>query len=116
MPTFLRSLDVGTAIGLVRATASIEAALFSENRIIFQAINLEPRLPPGMSVQKCTLLLLIVEGLVNLEALRLELTLENNAIASPCLGECLDAQEWSENGKLVVIGTEDGQALSLTAS
>ncbi len=65
-----------------------------------------------MSVQKCTLLLLVVEGLVDIKALSLSVTLENEAIASPCLGECLDAQEWSENGKLVVIGTEDGAALS----
>jgi hypothetical protein len=110
--TFLKNLDVSTEIGLVRATASIGAAFLSADKITFEAINLEPRLPLGMSVQKCTLILLVVEGLVDIEALSLNLTLENKAIASPCLGECLDAQEWSENGKLVVIGTEDGAALS----
>jgi hypothetical protein len=110
--TFSKNLEVRTAIGLVRATASFGAALLSSDSVTFRAINFEPPLPPGMSVQKCTLLLLVVEGLVDIEALSLNLTLESKAIASPCLGECLDAQEWSENGKLVVIGTEDGAALS----
>ena len=65
-----------------------------------------------MSVKKCTLLRLVVEGLVELEEVILNLTLNATVVGEPCTGQCLDAQEWSENGNLVVIGTEDGEALS----
>ena len=112
MPTFSKSLNVSTQIGQIQATALVRAADLSRNQISFRATELEPNLPPGMSITKCTLVLLVVEGLIELKEVSLGLTFDTKAIGAPCTGQYLDAQEWSENGKLVVIGTEDGEALS----
>ena len=112
MPTFSESLGISTGIGQIGATASISVADLSRIQFSFRAINFAPQLPPGMSVKKCTLLLLVVEGSVEIEAVNLDLAFHTKAVGAPCTGQHLDAQEWSENGKLVVIGTEDGEALS----
>ncbi|WP_215264281.1 hypothetical protein [Epibacterium ulvae] len=90
----------------------LNVADLSRNQISFRATGFLPQLPPGMSVKRCTLLLLVVEAFVELEEVSFDLTFSTKAVGAPCTGQCLDAQEWSDNGKLVVIGTEDGEALS----
>ncbi|MEL7150769.1 MAG: hypothetical protein AAGK71_08550 [Pseudomonadota bacterium] len=112
MSTFLDHLTVKTAIGVITAKSVVAADGLLREQVSLQSIPYNPELPPGMRVNKCTIVLLKIAGQVELERIDLILVFETTAIGGPCSGQCLDAQEWSKDGQLVVMGTEDGEALS----
>jgi len=74
-------------------------------------MELEPKLPPGQNVRNCTAVLLTFNGLVEIQNLQFSLTIASKVPGSSCTGQYLDAQEWSDGGELVIIGTEDSEAL-----
>jgi hypothetical protein len=74
----------------------------------------EPRLslPPRMSVQRCRAVVLQVTTRVDVRHLRWACESPPGVAGSPCCGEDLNAQEWEALGHLVVVGTEDEEALA----
>jgi hypothetical protein len=111
LPDFTNGLIVETRMGQIKVVSHISSDGITEEKISLSAIDFKPKLPTGMSVKKCTAVILIIEGLVEIQKLSLKLSIENKVLGHPCMGQCLDAQEWKDNGKLVVIGSEDGEAL-----
>jgi len=109
--SFLDKITLETGVGQVSAISSIRASNLTEGCISLKSINFEPRLPPGGSVRNCTAVLLSIDGSIEIQSLQLELSIASKALGSSCTGQYLDAQEWSDQGKLVVIGTEDSEAL-----
>lgn len=82
--------------------------------VTFRHGSITPAWPPGMSVTAC-------EGI--LITLRPEMALSEVCVSarwetpftrdpSPATGQRLDAQEWIEGGRIVLLGTEDGDALA----
>ena len=74
----------------------------------------EPRLslPAGMSVLRCRAVVLRVISQVDIAGLRWSCESPPGVSGSGCSGEGLDAQEWEAGGHLVVVGTEDEDALA----
>ncbi|HAT85984.1 hypothetical protein [Cohaesibacter gelatinilyticus] len=112
MPEFARDLSVETGIGVARITGSVSAHDLTDEQISFKAFEFEPNLPEGYDVRKCSAILLVVEGLIALDEVKMDLSIETKALASPCSGQGLDALEWGENGCSVTVGTEDEECLS----
>jgi len=78
-----------------------------------RSIAFTPKLPTGMTTSACTAVLLQVREGKDIQSLRLHAELATGAVASACTGEYVDAQEWSNGESLVVVGTEDSQALDI---
>jgi len=74
----------------------------------------EPRLslPAGMFVLGCRAVVLRVTTQVDVAGLRWSCESPPGVAGSPCSGEGLDAQEWEAGNRLVVVGTEDEDALA----
>jgi hypothetical protein len=74
----------------------------------------EPRLslPSGMSVFRCRAVVLRVTSQVDIAGLRWSCESPPGVVGSPCSGEGLDAQEWEAGNRMVVVGTEDEDALA----
>ena len=79
----------------------------------FRCGELEPILPPGMSVTRSLGVLVAVHPQITMQNVHVRAIWEEEppAIANPCSGERLDAQEWVGGGHIVVLGTEDDEAL-----
>lgn len=71
-----------------------------------------PRLPPGHSVMRCRAVVLRVKCPCLLQSLRFRMCCATSLIGSPRTGECLEAQEWQSDDRILVVGTEDAEALS----
>ncbi|NNE88328.1 MAG: hypothetical protein HKN27_09660 [Silicimonas sp.] len=99
-------------MGVVRAHVLAVADNLVEDQISFRAFHFTPKLPPGMTVRSCTAVILAFDELVEISKLSFGLSVDRQALG-PCSGQYLDAQEWSCKGDLLVIGTEDGEALNL---
>jgi len=77
-----------------------------------RASILEPYIPDGMTVEGCIAVLLRVNPTTPIRDLNFTCSWMNLSIdGSGCTGEALDAWEWEKNGKLVIVGTEDGDCL-----
>lgn len=111
MSEFARDLSVETGIGVARITAFVSGQNLTDEQISFKAFEFEPDLPDGYEVKKCTAILLVVEGLIALDEVKMDLSIETKALASACSGQGLDALEWGENGCSVTVGTEDDERL-----
>ena len=68
--------------------------------------------PEGMSVERLTVVLCNVPACSVESSVRFSCHYFGDAEGSPCTGEGLEAQEWSEAGRMVVVGTEDGEFLA----
>jgi hypothetical protein len=112
MPEFRKEIILETEIGQVKAVSLFCADALDPNQISLKAITFTPSLPPQMSVRKCTALLLTIDQPTTIQRLNFSLSLDSKILGSPCTGECLEAQEWNDGDKLLVIGTEDSQALT----
>lgn len=71
----------------------------------------EPKLPPGMSVRRLRAVLLRACSRTGFERLDYSCRLMTGITGDPESGECLEAQSWETDHDLVMIGTEDGEAL-----
>lgn len=64
-----------------------------------------------MTIRSCKAILFSVDANSELEELILSISIESKVPGTACTGQFLDAMEWNDQGKLVVIGTEDSEAL-----
>jgi hypothetical protein len=78
--------------------------------------SVAPRLPPGMSVLACRAVVLRVECTQAIRSLRFRMQCETDVAGSPCTGERLEAQEWETASHILVVGTEDAEALTTRMS
>ena len=70
-------------------------------------------LPPEMSVQRCRAVMLRVSTRVDVATLTWSCESPRGVAGGPNTGQYLDAQAWEANGRLVMVGTEDEEALAL---
>lgn len=111
MPDFKDCIVINSRLGQIRATYLISSKELAAEKISFKAINFCPRLPSGMGVQICTAVFLALDSNAEISSIEFSLSIESKAVGHSCTGQYLDAQEWSHEGKLVVIGTEDWESL-----
>ena len=111
MREFKTDIQLETGVGQVTASSLICANDLAADNIYLTTFNFKPRLPKGMSVQNCIAILLTIDTSVQIRNLKFGLSIASKVPGSSCTGEGLDAQEWSDQGKLVVIGTENDEAL-----
>ena len=104
-------ISLETSIGIITARASVCASDVPEDCLSLKAKRFQPWLPDGMSVRNCIAVLLTVARVSEIRSLQLMLSVATRSLGLPCTGQYLDAQEWSDRGNLVVIGTEDSEAL-----
>lgn len=108
-----QSLILPTKLGSLSFQAQVTGASLVEDDVSLQSIAFAPKLPEGTTTSACTAVLLQVRSGKDLQGLRLHAELATETVASACTGEYLDAQEWSDGQNLVLIGTEDSQALDI---
>lgn len=83
------------------------------NDLFLEVTSLQPELPPGMSVAACRAVVLHLpargsEMHVHFQA---SLTPSEPVVRGSETGECLEAQSWSGERHVVLVGTEDVEAL-----
>ncbi|MDN3711797.1 hypothetical protein QWZ10_08090 [Paracoccus cavernae] len=108
-----QTLILPTQLGPLSFQARVTGAFLVDDDISLRGIAFSPKIPAGMTLSACTAVLLQVRAGKKVQSLRLQAALATGAVASACTGEYLDAQEWREGGNLVVIGTEDSEALDI---
>ena len=102
--------EIITKIG--KLSFSVIAKVGDTSRAKIRTKKVTPKLPDEMSVENSTLVLLTMPALVPIEQLKFTCKLsESFPKGCGCTGEALDAWEWEDRNRLVVIGTEDGEWL-----
>lgn len=74
MADYTNDLTVETRIGQVKVVSHISSDAITEDKISLRAINFKPKLPIGMSVKKCTAVILTIEILVETQKSILKLS------------------------------------------
>ena len=105
------ALNLDTALGSFVFVAVCD---HRPGEVSLELRTFEPRLslPAGMSVLRCRAVVLRVTTQVDVAILRWSCESPPSVAGSPCSGEDLDAQEWEAGGRLVVVGTEDEDAIA----
>ena len=105
------ALNLDTALGPFLFVAACD---HPPGEVSLDLRTFEPRLslPAGMSVLGCRAVVLRVTSQVDVVGLRWSCESPPGVSGSPCSGEGLDAQEWDADSRLVVVGTEDEDALA----
>lgn len=108
------SLRVTTPIGVLACVIDAGSQSPAPGTWSMRGGPLPPELPPGMSVAGSVGVVVALQPGQALHDLQVGLVWERTPAVqgSPASGEWLDAQEWDAAGWRVVIGTEDGDALS----
>ncbi|MEO4041152.1 hypothetical protein AAFN47_06040 [Hoeflea sp. CAU 1731] len=113
MTEIFMQTTVETQLGRVAASAQLISPDLAEEAVSLKVVPFKPKLPPGMSVRTCTAILLVIDGSVEIERLSFGLTLESPLQGDLNPGQHLVAEKWADGANLVMIGTEDGEALDL---
>ena len=104
---------VQTPIGRLACEATVNGRALSEPEALFSDKDFSPDLPPGMTVERAIAILVSLKPATLLHDVKVrcrwldELPLAGDGSS----GECLDAQSWIDRGKIVMVGTEDFDAL-----
>jgi hypothetical protein len=106
----LKTLD--TSLGQIHFSAQAEPTSGGVYEVEFRVVELEPSLPPGMSVRRVRAILLLACSHTGFERLDYGCRFVTGIEGGPESGEHLDAQSWEGEHDVVVVGTEDGEALS----
>lgn len=61
---------------------------------------------------RCRAVVLRVPESPSIRSLQFRMRCNTVAQGTPCTGECLEAQEWQSDTRLLVVGTEDAAALN----
>lgn len=104
-------IQLDTRLGPLRIEANLTAGQISSDSLSLESAEFQPKLPKGMSVERCRAVLV---RLIHPNAqfrLQLRAALSSEAVGKPCTGQCLEAMEWDSQGSLLIIGTEDADAL-----
>ncbi|MCY1535477.1 hypothetical protein D9M68_708840 [compost metagenome] len=105
---------IQTSIGELFFSVSAQGQELAADEALFKYMQLESRLPPGMAVDLLEAVLVVLKPQLDLNVV----TISCKWISAPTLwddrlsGECLDAQSWVVDNKLVLIGTEDLDSLA----
>jgi hypothetical protein len=103
---------LNTQLGKIHFFVRSETILGQDADIEFRIFDLEPNLPPGMSVRRVRAVLLQAYSKTGFEGLEYSCRFETNIEGGPESGERLDAISWGGKHDIVVVGTEDGEAIS----
>lgn len=105
------SLLVSTPLGDLRFRAQVEGSNPAA-RLVLTTVPITPALPSGMAVDGCVGVVL-TSNATALHGLTFECawTGASPTPMSPATGQWLDAQEWSNEKHVVMIGTEDAERL-----
>ncbi|MEM7173354.1 MAG: hypothetical protein AAF530_24535 [Pseudomonadota bacterium] len=112
-PTLIsRPIFLGTTLGSFRFQASVRPHGPNPPEVLITERQPTNELPKGMTIENCRAVVLEVIGPTGIDLLRFQCLLGNSDVAgSPCTGQGLVAQEWHNEGNLVVVGTEDEEFL-----
>jgi len=110
-----QTIQLDTRLGRLRIEASLTGDQIRNDSLSLESAEIRPELPDGMSVERCRAVLVRVIQPDAQFRMRLRATLFSEAIGGPCTGQCLEAIEWDSRGSLLIIGTEDAEALSQRA-
>jgi len=111
VPIISKSLSIDTALGILTFVVSIEGNDVSSENIILKTFPIKPNLPTGMNVRNCNAILIQLSKSNKPFGLTYSAVLESNLNGTTCTGEHLDAIEWEDSQSILVVGTEDGEAL-----
>lgn len=103
---------LNTSLGQIHFFVRSETISGQEADIEFRIFDLEPNLPPGMSVRRVRAVLLLAYSRTGFGQLEYSCRLETDIEGGPESGERLDAISWEGKHDIVVVGTEDGAAIS----
>ena len=106
-----KSYSIETALGELKIEFFVDGADVSGKSTSISYRSIDPEIPAGMSVEKCHAILLRIEGCSSPCSAKFAATLSTSATGSACTGEALEAIEWDKSNSLVVVGTEDANAL-----
>jgi len=107
------SMAIDTSLGRVQVIGSVVTPGPDKIETFLEIVKVLPHLPMGMKVRSCVAVLLKIVGSVELQNIELSLSVRNDLRGRACTGERLEAQEWSDGEHILVVGTEDGEALDL---
>ncbi len=97
----------------LKAVASCSDATDSHCLLTLVRANVQPSLPPGMSVDFATSVIGTLSAKTAIHCFHFSLRLASRVInCGPESGESLDAQSFKIGNSLVMIGTEDGEMLA----
>ena len=106
---YSKTLD--TVLGQIHVSVCVKPHLGSDYRIELRVMEPEMELPPGMSVKRVRAILLFARSQSGLDQLDYHFRFMTDIEAEPESGEHLDAQSWQDKHNVIVVGTEDGEAL-----
>ena len=101
-----------TSLGPIKFFVLTESDLGSDYEIKLQVFKPDPNLPPGMSVKRVRAVLLKACSRTGFKRLDFSCRFDTEINGGPESGENLDAQSWEGTQDIIVVGTEDGEALS----
>jgi hypothetical protein len=110
--TMDHSKTLNTPLGQVQFSARAEPTAGGVYEIEFSVVEPEPILPPGMSVRRVRAVVLRAFSRMGFERLDYRCQFVTDLEGGPESGEGLEAQSWEGEHDIVLIGTEDGEALS----
>lgn len=112
MPAFSKSISLETALGLLSFTVSIKGIDVSSKQLSVGVHPILPSLLSGMSVKKCNAIVIKIGESLKPFSIEYAAKLISNSKGSACTGQGLAAMEWEDNQSIVVIGTDNEDALT----
>ncbi len=112
---FTDSVIVEKSLGPVQITAKVTAVPQGPDAVngSLDVVTVKPKLPPGLTVSNCVGILLKISGTVAIQSLDFSLSVQEALAGHTAMGERLDAQEWSDGAHVLMVGTEDSEALDI---
>jgi hypothetical protein len=107
-----RAITIETALGEATFIAQATPVDDGASELTLRLLQPDLLLPPGMSVRRAQAVLLSARSSTGFQSLNFECRLATNLVGDPESGECLDAQSWEAPADIVLVGTEDGEALA----
>jgi hypothetical protein len=112
MQEIVRERNLETGLGPLHVTACVAADLLHTEDVSISIFPIVARVPVGLTVERCSAILLNVHRHGPLECINFRIEFSNGLCGRPCTGQYVEAQEWSNEANLVVIGTEDAESLN----
>jgi len=103
-----KTLSVQTALGEITVTVTLMGTGISTAQITLT----KHQVPPEDNVRNCQAVLCKIKGTKQINKILFTASIDSKLIGDPCTGEHLEATEWEDVNSLVVVGTEDAEALN----
>lgn len=105
------SLPLKTLLGLLTVETQIEGLGISDNDLTVRMEDFDPELPDGYQVARCRGILICVNKNALEFKISIKASLESEVDGNPCTGQGLGGMEWENSKSLLVVGTEDAEAI-----